>query len=135
MSVVAAVYSFYALIWLTRRKLQTTCGQYSHRPLGLLCSVLGAPHVRRCTLVASYDASVQFPVPYDFKAWHLSVMADARIQRSRGQGVPTPLKNQKAIGFYSNTDPDPLKSHKATNVGPSSTSQHWLADDCPLLVY
>ena len=36
-----------------------------------------------------------------------------RIQRG-GQGVPTPLKNHKLIGFPSNTGPDPLKNHKAT---------------------
>ena len=54
-----------------------------------------------------------------FKAGHLSVVAHAWIQRGREQGVRTPLKNQKAIGFHSNTGPDPLKSHKATNVGPS----------------
>ena len=43
-----------------------------------------------------------------------------------GQGVQTPLKNHKNVGFLSNTytDPDPLKNHKAAkpafNVGPSS---------------
>ena len=47
-----------------------------------------------------------------------------------GQGVwtlppPSPLKNHKAIGFLSNTGPDPLNTHKATctkpafNVGPN----------------
>ena len=38
-----------------------------------------------------------------------------------GQGVRTPLKNHKNIGFLSSTGPDPLKNHKATkpafNVG------------------
>ena len=41
-----------------------------------------------------------------------------------GQGVLTPLKNHKNIGFLSNTGSDPLKNHKATkptfNVGQSS---------------
>ena len=44
-----------------------------------------------------------------------------------GQGVRTPLKNHKNIGFNINTGPDPLKKHKATkpafNVGPSSARQ------------
>ena len=44
-----------------------------------------------------------------------------------GQGVRTPLKNHKAIGFLSNAAPDHLKNHKATkpafNVGPSSARQ------------
>ena len=46
-----------------------------------------------------------------------------------GQGVQIPLKNNKNIGFLSNTGPDPLKNHKATkaafNVGPSSTRQRY----------
>ena len=62
-----------------------------------------------------------------------------------GQGVLS-LNNHKAIGFFSNTGPEPLKSHKATkpvfNVGPSSPWQrntvlmafHCWTDDCPLLV-
>ena len=29
-----------------------------------------------------------------------------------GQGVRTPLKNHKNVGFLSNTGPDPLKNHK-----------------------
>ena len=37
-----------------------------------------------------------------------------------GEGGGETGKNQKAIGFHSNTGLDPLKSHKATNVGPSS---------------
>ena len=66
--------------------------------------------------------------------------------RSRGgQGVRTPLKNHKNIGFLSNTGPDPLKNHKATkpafNFGPLSARQQnatkmafrWLADDGPLI--
>ena len=44
-----------------------------------------------------------------------------------GQGVQTPLKNHKKIGFLSNTGPDLLKNHKATkpafNVGPLSARQ------------
>ena len=40
----------------------------------------------------------------------------------RGSGPS--IKNQKNVGFLSNTGPDPLKNHKATksafNVGPSS---------------
>ena len=36
----------------------------------------------------------------------------ARIQRAGGQGVRTPLKNHKFIGFPSNTSPDPLKITK-----------------------
>ena len=46
-------------------------------------------------------------------------------------GLDTPhthtLKNHKAIGFLSNTGPDPLEMHKATkptfNVGPPSARQ------------
>ena len=30
------------------------------------------------------------------------------------EGVQAPLKNHKKIGFLSNTGPDPLKNHKAT---------------------
>ena len=63
-----------------------------------------------------------------------------------GQGVRTPLKNHKNIGFLSNTGPDPLKNHKATkpvfNVGPPSAHQRntiemafrWQANDGPLIV-
>ena len=45
-----------------------------------------------------------------------------------GTGGPNPpLKNVKNIGFLSNTGPEPLKIHKATesafNVGPSSARQ------------
>ena len=43
------------------------------------------------------------------------------------QGVRTPLKNHKKIGFLSKTGPDPLKNHKATkpvfNVGASLAHQ------------
>ena len=56
-----------------------------------------------------------------------------RIQRG-DRGSRSPLKNEKNIGFHSNTGPDPLKNHKATkvskgakirsfDVGPSSTHQ------------
>ena len=42
-------------------------------------------------------------------------------------GGPDPLKNNKNIGFLSNTGPDPLKNYKATkpafNVGPSWACQ------------
>ena len=49
-----------------------------------------------------------------------------RIQRvDRGSGHT--LKNHKNIGFLSNSGPDPLKNHEATepafNVGPSSARQ------------
>ena len=69
-----------------------------------------------------------------------------RIQRGV-QGVRTPtLKKTQNKGFLSNTDPDPLKYHKATkpafNVGPLSARQRnailmadrWRADDGPILV-
>ena len=50
-------------------------------------------------------------------------------------GTPLPLVNHKAIGFLSNTGPDPLENQKATkpafNVGPSSLRR---SDDGPLLV-
>ena len=63
-----------------------------------------------------------------------------------GQGVRTPLKNHKNIGFLSNTGPDPLKNHKDTkpvlNVGPSLAHQRnanemafrWRVDDDPFKV-
>ena len=41
-----------------------------------------------------------------------------------GLGGPDPIENRKAIGFLSNTSPDPMGNHIATkqafNVGPSS---------------
>ena len=54
----------------------------------------------------------------------MKALASMRGSR-RGHGVrtppPPPLKNHKNIGFLCNTDPDPLKYHKATksalNVG------------------
>ena len=49
--------------------------------------------------------------------------------KERGKGSPDPpppLKNQKRIGFLSNTGPDPLKNHKVSkltfNVGQSSAT-------------
>ena len=41
----------------------------------------------------------------------ISEVGHGRIQRG-GQGVRTPLKNHKNIGFPSNIDPDPLKITK-----------------------
>ena len=35
-------------------------------------------------------------------------------RRAGGPEPPTHLKNHKSIGFLSNTGPDPLKNHKAT---------------------
>ena len=44
-----------------------------------------------------------------------------------GEGIGTPLKNHKIIGFLGNTGSDPLKRHGATkpafNVGPLSARQ------------
>ena len=63
---------------------------------------------------------------------HANWFASISTHGSRGggggwQGVQTPMKNHKNIGFLSNTGPDPLKNHKATksvfNVGPSSAHQ------------
>ena len=58
-----------------------------------------------------------------------------------GQGVRTPLKNHKTIGFLSNTGLDPLKNHKATKCATIETSMkrhlmefHGPADDGLLLV-
>ena len=48
-----------------------------------------------------------------------------------GQGVRTPpLKNHKAIGFLSNTGPDPLKNHKATKPN-SMLGHHRPASETP----
>ena len=49
-------------------------------------------------------------------------------EEDRGSGPPPPpLKYHKAIGFLSNTGPDPLENHKATMpafyVGPTSARQ------------
>ena len=54
-------------------------------------------------------------------------------------GADLPLENHKAIGFLSNTGPNPLKNHKATKpafiVGPSLEMVFlWWADDGQLLV-
>ena len=56
------------------------------------------------------------------------IKGDLHAQIQRGTGGPTsPLENHKNIGFLSNTDPDPLKNHKATkpafNGGLSSARQ------------
>ena len=83
----------------------------------------------------------------DKTAWTFRFYMDI-IGGSRGwvQGVRTPLKNHKNIGFLCNTGPDPLKNHKATkpafNVGPSPVHQRnaismafrWWVDDGPLIV-
>ena len=69
-----------------------------------------------------------------------------RIQRGGGQGVRTPLKTHKNIGFLSKSGPDPLEKHKDTDpafdVGPLSARQRnaismafrWQADYGPFLV-
>ena len=63
-----------------------------------------------------------------------------------GQGIRTPLKNQKFIGLPSNIGPDPLKNDKATkpafNVGhyrPASETPFlmailWQVNNYPFLV-
>ena len=58
-----------------------------------------------------------------------------------GQGVRRQLKNQKNIGFLSNTGPDPLKNHKLPSPGPMQAKRdliemamRWLSDDGPLIV-
>ena len=69
-----------------------------------------------------------------------------KMRRSRnkggGQGVRTPLKNHKNIGFLSNICPDPLKNHKLPSQH-SMLGHHrhasempfkWRVDDCPLIV-
>ena len=52
-----------------------------------------------------------------------------------GQGVWTPAKNHQKRGFRSNSGPDPLTNHKATepafNVGPSSARQPIVAFRSP----
>ena len=57
-----------------------------------------------------------------------SVSSSMRRSRGGGGGSGHLLKNHKAIGFRSNTGPDPLKNQKkntkpAFNVGPSSACQ------------
>ena len=64
----------------------------------------------------------------DYMLKHNTMLGLHDMRGSRGgQGVRTPLKNHKNIGFLSNTGSDPLKNHKATkpafNVGPSSVRQ------------
>ena len=53
----------------------------------------------------------------------LSVTSLGDPEREEGQGVRTPLKNHKNIGFLSNAGSESPKIHKATkpafNVGPS----------------
>ena len=60
-----------------------------------------------------------------------------------GPGGPGPLlKNHNNIGSLSNSGPDPLNNHKASNVGPSLASQRiaikmafrWRADGGWLIV-
>ena len=63
-----------------------------------------------------------------------------------GNGSGPPLENHKNLGFHSNSCPDPLKNHEATeppfNVGPSSARQRnaiqmafrWRTDDGSLMV-
>ena len=61
-------------------------------------------------------------------SWCLvTVSVHLQIQRGdRGSRPPTPLENDKNIGFLSNTGPDPLKITNLSserlmyNVGPSS---------------
>ena len=43
--------------------------------------------------------------------------ACANPEGGGGQGVWTPLKNHKNIGFISNIGQGPLKNHKATKLG------------------
>ena len=54
---------------------------------------------------------------------------------SRGmeQGVRTPLKNHKIIGFLSNTGPDPLKPSQYSMLSHQPHAS-WRADDDPLRV-
>ena len=45
-------------------------------------------------------------------------LGHARVQRGGGVGIapsPPPLEKYKAIGFLSNTGPDPLGNHNTTN--------------------
>ena len=65
---------------------------------------------------------------------------------SGGPDPPPPPEKSQNLGLVSNSGPDLLKNHKATepafNVGPSSSSQgdaiemvfRWRADDDPLIV-
>ena len=64
--------------------------------------------------------SVSYILPNEQQyAGYLTVYAERSIDNiiggsREGAGGLDPLKNQKNIGFLSNTGPDPLKNHKAT---------------------
>ena len=72
------------------------------------------------------------------------VMGGSR-EGTGGPDPPPPMKNHKNIGFFTNTGPVPLKTHKATkpafDVGPSSARQRnaiamafrWRTDDGPFI--
>ena len=76
---------------------------------------------------------------YNFSHSECNRIACADPEGWGDKGSGPPLKN---IGFLSNTGPDPLKNHKATepefNVGPSSARQGndicWRANDGQLIV-
>ena len=97
-----------------------------------------------------------------FGQWHLSNRRAGRLEQlcASAQSCQTcfiarmhiactlPLESHKAIGFLSNTGPDPLKSHKtakpAFNVGPLSPRQRnaismafrwWVDDGLALVVF
>ena len=82
------------------------------------------------------------PIPQCIKRYPTYRTGWAWADPEVGPGVRTPLKNHKNIGFLSNTDPDPLKNHKATkpafNFGhyrPASIMAFcWWIDDGPLIV-
>ena len=65
----------------------------------------------------SFLAQCAMMVKRSLRLWH--EMYHARIQRGgteSGPNPPPPLKNQNAIGLFSNyTGPDPLENHKVTN--------------------
>ena len=54
------------------------------------------------------------------------LMRGSRVGRG-GPDTPSPLENNKAVGFFGNTGPDPLENHEATkpafNIGQSSARQ------------
>ena len=59
------------------------------------------------------------------------------MRGSRGseeQGIRTPLKNHKNIGFFSNTVPDRVKNHKATSQH-SMLGHHKHANKTPFTWY
>ena len=64
------------------------------------------------------------------------IVHHAQIQKG-GRGSGPPRESHKAIGFLSNTSPDPIENHKVTkpafNVWPPSVRQG-NTDDGPLLV-